>query len=232
MPGPKLPRNQVLITRPAAEAAATAAQVRARGFLPVLAPLLEVLGIALRPPGQFDAVLLTSGNAIAALTGISSPILAVGDATAQRALAAGFTDVKSASGDAADLVALVQRRFAPGASLLLATGRGQGDAVTTALRAAGFRVHRRVVYHARPATRLPGPASAALLGGQVRAALFLSAETARTFVRLLPPELHPTLEGIEALTIGQPAADALTPLPWARVRVSVLPTLDQVLALL
>ena len=44
--------------------------------------------------------------------------------------------------------------------------------------------------------------------------------------------LRPALAEVDACAIGRPAADVLTPLPWRRVRVSLLPTLDQVLALL
>lgn len=225
-------RDQVLVTRPAAEAAATAALLRARGLVPVLAPLLEVEPRRLRPSGRYHAALVTSGNALASLTGLAGPLLAVGDATAQRAREAGFSDVASAGGDAADLLALVRRRCPPGATLLLATGRGQGRALSAALRGAGFRVQRRVAYVARSVRRLPDAAAEAVQGGHLRAALFLSAETARTFARLLPPALHPALASVDALAIGQPAADALAPLPWRQVRVSLAPTLDQVLALL
>ncbi len=73
---------------------------------------------------------------------------------------------------------------------------------------------------------------AALRGGTLRTATFLSAETARAFLRLLPDALRPSLAEVDAAAIGQAAADALSPLPWRRVRVSLRPTLDQVLALL
>lgn len=226
-------RDRILITRPEAEAGSLAARLRASGYVPVLAPLLVVACTKLRAPPGVDAVLVTSGNALAALGGLEQiKLLAVGDATARRARAAGFAEVESAGGDADDLLALATRILPPGASLLLASGQGQGAALAAALRQAGFRVHRRVAYAARPVRRLPEPARASISAGHLRAALFLSADTARTFTRLLPPALAPSLAGVEALAIGQPAADALALLPWARVRVSVEPTLDQVLALL
>jgi len=49
---------------------------------------------------------------------------------------------------------------------------------------------------------------------------------------LLPDKLKPGLAHVDALTIGAPAASVLAPLPWRRVRVSLRPTLDHVLALL
>ncbi len=221
----------MLITRPAAEAAATAARVRALGWEPVVAPMLRVRVATIRAVSA-EAVLVTSGNALAALAPGPRLLLAVGDVTAERARAAGFSQVLSAGGDAADLVRLVQCSVRPGAALLLATGRGQGQALAAQLRGLGYRVVRRVAYAARPVARLPDAARAALEAGALRAALFLSAETAATFVRILPVPLHPALAGVEALCIGQPAAAALAPLPWGRVRVSLAPTLDEMLALL
>ena len=186
----------------------------------------------LRMPHQIDAVLVTSGNALPALAGLAMPVLTVGDATAERARAAGLVDVSSAGGSADDLFSLCETRCRPGARLLLASGQGQGHALAQRLRGAGFRVHRRSVYVARPVSRLPEAACQALARGRLRAALFLSSETARTFVRLLPMAYAPRVAGVEALAISEKTADALAPLPWRRVRVSVGPTLDHVLALL
>ncbi len=180
------------------------------------------------------ATLVTSGNALAALPEAlhGLPLLAVGAATAGRAREAGFEYVLSADGDAAALAALAARSLEPGARLLLAVGAGQGAVLATVLRAGGFRVHRRTAYAARPVAEFPGVAQAALQEGALRAALFLSAETARAFARLLPAPLLPCLARMDALAIGEPAAAALRPLPWRRVRVSASPTLDGILALL
>ena len=230
---PRPDRNEVLITRPQAEADATALRIRAMNLVPIAAPLLHIRMLALRLHPPVEAVLVTSGNALPALHALTDlPLLAVGDATAERARAAGFAGAASAGGDATDLLRAVQTTHAPGSALMLATARRQGGALTAELRAAGFRLHRRVVYAARPVRLLPGAAADSLASGRARAVLFLSAETARIFVRLLPPGLHPALAGVEALAIGRNAADVLTPLPWRRVRVSVGPTLEQVLALL
>ncbi len=222
-----------MITRPEADAQATADRVRALGFTPVLAPLLDVQPVAIGAVAGFDGVIVTSGNALASLAGCAGlPLLAVGDATAQRARDAGFRTVFSAGGDAAALALAAPKHFRVGARLLFATAADEGAPLEHALRQAGFGVERRVAYSVRPATSLPLPARDALLSGRLHAALFLSARTARIFVSVLDPTLPPHLAGVEALAIGQPAADELTPLPWRRVRVSLAPTLDQVLALL
>jgi uroporphyrinogen-III synthase len=224
----------VLITRPEPGASDTARRIAALGLLPILAPCLTIEPLPVRLPPGLQAVLVSSGNAIPALPGAlhGLPLLAVGDATAARAQAAGFRHVESADGDAAALGVLAAERCPEHASLLLATGQGQGGGLAADLRRRGFRVHRRVVYAARPVVRLPGPAREALMAGGLRAALFLSAETARAFIRVLPAALHPAMATVDALAIGQPAALALQQLPWRRVRVSAKPTLDSVLAML
>lgn len=222
-----------MITRPDADARATAEQVRALGFDPVLAPLLQVDPVPIGAVTGFDGVVVTSGNALASLSDCPDlPLLAVGDATAQRARAAGFRSVFSAGGDASALAVAAPRYFAPAARLLFATTENEGLALTETLRAAGFGVDRRVAYAVRPALALPPSARAVLTSGRLHAAMFLSARTARIFSGLLDPSLYTYLGDVDALVIGQPAANELTLLPWRRVRVSLAPTLDQVLALL
>ena len=227
-------RPGVLVTRPEPAAQETAERLRALGFEPVLAPLLHIRPRALRLPRRIDAVLATSGNAIPACPAVlhDRPLLAVGGGTAERARAAGFTQVHSADGDAAALAQLAPTLLPRGAHLLLPSGRGQGGPLAAALRAAGFRVHRRVAYAAGPVAALPEAARVALEAGRVQAVLLMSAETARAFARLLPAALGPTLHHVNAIAIAPHVADAVSHLRWRSLRVSGKPTLDHVLALL
>ncbi len=228
-------RLLVLVTRPEPGATATAARLDLAGFHPVVTPLLRIrpCRMPLPPASGLQAVVAASGNAL----GIPDvyhalPLLAVGEATAARARATGFTDVHSADGDAGDLAALAGRLLSPrNGPVLLAAGRGQGTALARAMRHHGLRVQRRAVYAASGVRRFPPAAEAALHDG-LHAALFFSAESARTFVRLLPRSLKSSLHGTQALAIGPAAADVLGLLPWRSVRVAVRPTQDGVLALL
>jgi uroporphyrinogen-III synthase len=224
-------RFSVLVTR--AESSRISADLEQRGFAPIIAPLLRVRPHHPPLPHAVQAILVTSGNALHAITPWPVPLLAVGDATAARARDAGFTTVHSAGRDGAALVALAATTLRPDAGpVLLLSGAGQGGAVAAGLRQAGFRVIRRVTYTAAPVRRFPPEAASALAAGTLHAAIFLSGETAATFVRLLPPALQPHLRGVVAVAIGKPAADALKPLPWRQVRLARTPTLDDVLALL
>jgi uroporphyrinogen-III synthase len=235
MPGPA---PSVLITRPEPGARETAARVALRGFSPILAPVLRIhtLPARLPPAATLGALLVTSGNAVAPLPRAHHvvPLFAVGDATAERARAAGFATVHSAAGDAAALAALVTREVSTLAGpLLLAAGRGQGNQLAALLRQAGYRVVRRVVYAAEPETNLAAAAAGALAARVVTAALFFSAETARHFVtQVQRAGLAGTLATVDAISIGEAAAVALQALSWRRIRVAARPTQDDMLALL
>ncbi len=225
----------MLVTRSAPAAARTAAALAARGFRPVVAPLLRVRTGLVAVPAGTQAVLVASANALPALRTwpAGGPrLLAVGDATASEARAAGHADVLSASGDAGALVRLACRVCDPaGGPLLLASGAGQGAGLAAALAAAGFDVRRQDAYVAEPVEALPEAAAAAIAAG-LHAALFLSAETARAFGRLLPASLAPRLASSIAVAIGASAGQALHGLPWRRLSVARHPTLDEVLSLL
>lgn len=181
-------------------------------------------------------MLITSGNALPMLPASHRhlPLYAVGRATAERAQAQGFERVQSADGNSEALCELVTRSCRPdGAPLLLASGRHQGNPLAAELRRRGFSVVRRVVYAAEPVPSLPDAARDELSTGTLHAALFFSAETARTWVRLLQDSpLREAVREVDAVAIGQPAAVALGALPWRRVRVAARPDQDAMLALL
>ena len=103
---------EVLVVRPQPGADATAARLRAVGLTPRVVPLFEVRPRpwTAPPADDFDAVLLTSANAIrhggndlTALTAL--PAWCVGEATADAARAAGFTVARTGDSDGATLLA-------------------------------------------------------------------------------------------------------------------------------
>jgi uroporphyrinogen-III synthase len=161
-------------------------------------------------------------------------LLAVGNATARRARARGFMTVHSADGDARALAHLAEQLCAPsGLPLFLASGEGQGHALSAMLENAGFTVLHHAVYAAVPVASLPEPARQALCNGSLRSALFFSAETARVFVRLTNENsLGDQTVSIEAVAIGSETAVALQDLPWRQIRVAPKPNQDEMLALL
>ncbi len=227
----------VLVTRPLPEAEATAARVAALGWTPLLAPALRIQTRAIKlPPGPIQAVLLTSANAVPSLPPSlhGRPLLAVGDATAARARAAGFWRVSSAGRDAAALAALLPMAADPErGALLLVVGEGQGLLLAAAARARGFEVIRRVAYAAHPVGVLPAATMAALRDGLVGAALFFSAMSAQAFGRAVARHrIAATFARVRAVTLSPAVAAALPPLPFADIRVASAPTQDELLACL
>src|SRR5690606_6844315 len=126
--------------------------------------------------GSWAGVLVTSANAVRALAGrgdvselaglIGLPVVAVGQGSAEAARQAGFVDVTSADGDAADLVRRAAARFAGARHpLLYLAGTHRAADVAAALSPHGIKVHTVAVYEARPALHLPGPVRDALEQG-------------------------------------------------------------------
>ncbi|HWA79999.1 MAG TPA: uroporphyrinogen-III synthase [Acetobacteraceae bacterium] len=231
-------RPGVLVTRPEPGASATAAKLAARGFTPILAPLLRIRARPTRlpEPARLQAVLVTSANALPGLPTSYHrvPLHAVGDATAAKARALGFAKVTSAAGDALALASLVRGICRPDdGALLLASGAGQGGPLAASLREAGFSVLRRTLYSANPVAGLPRAARLALMEGRVGTILFFSTETAQTFAHLIVDAgLAASLASITALAIAERAAEVLRRLPFRAVRVALSPNEEALIALL
>src|SRR6516225_7764644 len=107
---------RALVTRPREESDTLAAVLAMRGVATMIEPLMQLhfhTGTALDLAGV-QAILCTSANGARALARVSGErgvsLFAVGDATASRARAEGFTTVESASGNVDDLVRLATAR--------------------------------------------------------------------------------------------------------------------------
>lgn len=120
---------RVLLTREADRCAETARRLIEAGHEAVLLPLMRHVDLGNPvPQGPFDAVALTSAAAAHVLAarpgGIGElatlPAYCVGEATATAAQAAGFGEVRSADGDAADLAETLRREAAVRRLLYLA----------------------------------------------------------------------------------------------------------------
>ena len=118
---------RILVTRPAVDAARTAAALRVRGHEAIVAPLLTIEYFPDAELGDrpWSAILVTSANAARAIAAhrrrdelLRVPVLAVGGQSAQELRAEGFADVISADGDLDDLADLVAARLKPPARLL------------------------------------------------------------------------------------------------------------------
>ena len=173
----------MLVLRPQPGAAETARKIETAGFEPVVAPLFVIRQLAWDAPDprNLEAVLLTSANApreagaqLAAFT--SLPCYAVGDATAEAARIAGFTDLRVGSGDGAATLALMVQDHV--SSALHLCGRDHRPLVHD-----GLTIDRRIVYSSEPAGELPKEAKEGLGRGAV--ALLHSPRAATLFAQLV-----------------------------------------------
>ena len=181
---------RILVTRPAVDAARTAAALRVRGHEAIVAPLLsiEYLPDAALGEGPWSAILVTSANAAHAIAGHKRrdelrriPVLAVGRQSAQELRAEGFADVISADGDVDDLAALVAARLKPSARLLYLAGEERSGDLAGVLRAKNFAVDTVVVYRVAAAATLPAEAATALRG-DLHGVLHYSRRSAEAFL--------------------------------------------------
>jgi uroporphyrinogen-III synthase len=223
---------RALVTRPREEALSLAAALACRGIDAVIEPMMEVhyrTAVAL-DPANVQAVLCTSANGVRALARITRerdrPLLAVGDATASRARAEGFTNVASAGGDITDLVRLAVMRLRPkGGRLLHIAGEVVAGDLSAALRAQGFSSERIVLYDARPVGAFSESAIGALCSGEIDFAVFFSPRTAAIFVELVNGAgLAACCRTITALSISPAADAALATLSWRDRHVAEKPS--------
>jgi uroporphyrinogen-III synthase len=229
---------RALITRPQQEALSLAAALAGRDIDAVIEPMMEVhyRTAAVLDLADVQAVLCTSANGVRALARITrerdSPLLAVGDATASRARAEGFTNVASAGGDITDLVRLAVMRLRPqGGRLLHIAGEVVAGDLSGALRARGFSSERIVLYDVRPVGTFSESAIRALRSGKIDFAVFFSPRTAAIFAELANDSgLAACCRTITAFSISPAADAALTTLSWRDRYVAEKPSQAALLA--
>lgn len=181
---------RLLVTRPLPEAEETARALAAIGHETLVEPLLAIeLDIdAPIPDEAFAGILVTSGNALAALGArpdrarfLGLDLYAVGARTAERSRAMGFARIRSAGGTGADLAALVLRA-APAGRLLYPTARHRSPDLERVLAEAGRSVLPVEVYRSRPVTRLSPALIDAFRGERLDGVVHFSPRTAEAFV--------------------------------------------------
>jgi uroporphyrinogen-III synthase len=216
--------RKVWITRSAPEA--TARRVAALGFHPISAPLLSFHPLAAHieaAPGEVLA--FTSINGVERTAALTTrrdlTVFAVGDATAQSARAAGFSDVHSAGGDVASLAALILDAQ-PQAVIHPAAEETAGDLVGR-LRSASVPARKLAVYETRAARALPPAVETALGAGALAALLVHSPKAARVAGALLR-DARDRLGGTVALGLSAACLAPLEALGFTGMGVAPAPT--------
>jgi uroporphyrinogen-III synthase len=228
---------RVLLTRPQAQSKVLGAVLEGQGIEWLGEPLLRIVPVPWDPgvlAGK-QALLLTSANASRELLRVAAirrdmPIHAVGPGTAAPLLAAGFSDVQSAGGTAADLMAHVRRHVDPGAGRLLhLSGLDITRDLAAGLASGGFAVDRVVAYRAAAVERLSGKVMREISRNRIDAAVFLSARTAAIFCNLvIASGTTDACARMTAVAISRKVGAALHPAGFGQVVAAETPHLDGV----
>ncbi|MDD1521819.1 MULTISPECIES: uroporphyrinogen-III synthase [Bradyrhizobium] len=186
----------ILVTRPHPDNEATADNLRARGHAVLLAPALKLEPVAFQGESgvSYDAVLVTSANAIRTVASqlpdlglLQLPLFALGEHTAAAAREAGFAEVIVAGGDAASLRDKVMQSardkvLKKKSALLYLAGADLSRDLGGELGAEGFRVLTRTTYRMAPVKHLPREVCEGFAAHGIEAVLHYSRRSARAFL--------------------------------------------------
>lgn len=186
----------ILVTRPHPDNEATAENLRARGHVVLLAPVLKFEPIAFRDDTEagYGAIIVTSANAIRAVAPqlrdlglLELPLFAVGEHTAAVAREVGFTEVIVAGGDAAALRDKVMQSardklLKTKSTLLYLAGADLSRDLGGDLGAEGFSVVMQTTYRMAPLKHLPREVCEGFAAHGVEAVLHYSRRSARAFL--------------------------------------------------
>lgn len=223
---------RVLVTRPVEDGEETAARLRDRGHVPVIAPLLEVR-FRHGPDLSFDgvqAVVATSANGIRALMRRTQKrdirLFAVGPQTAAAARAAGFANVQNSQADSIALAdAISGWADRTEGTLLHVAGNEATGKLATRLSQHGFVLRSEVLYDVVPADVLPVAASEALHKRELDAVLLYSPLSAQTFVRCVEAAgLQSACRETISVCISQAAAGRLRTGLFRETRIASRPS--------
>ncbi len=233
---------QVLVTRPAEQAAETAAVLGVLGYEAVLSPVALIVPSGARwPAGTIDFLVATSARAFESLriepeipTAEARrllPLHLVGQKTLAAARTAGFTGPAFVAAELKELVPTVIAHRRSYTRTLYLAGRERKPLLEKLCVDAGFALDVVETYLTAPAARLSDDAIAALDAGTLGAVLHYSRRSTAIFLELLEAEgFDPA--ALRHIAISDDAAIPLREQDLPHVAVAADPDEDSMLALL
>jgi uroporphyrinogen-III synthase len=180
---------RILLTRPIEDSQRTVQELTALGHHVLVAPLFEIVHLKHTLPSEIEALLATSANAIRACkasaiaASLNIPFFCVGDATANAARQAGFTQVISAGADSKALAQIVREKLTEGSALLYLAGRPRRDIAIQDLQDQ-FALETVETYETVASTALPDPIAAAFGRNEIDAVMHFSPRASKVFMDL------------------------------------------------
>lgn len=210
--------TNVWLTRTNPSAQESAVVWRGAGFDPILEPLLEISAV---PHDQIskDAVLIfTSKNAVDYLECQGQRAICVGDATAEKARDAGFSDVISVDGTSEDVTHWVEQNIKASQLICHISGWHVRGSIVEDLSTAGYSAQRVKVYRSSARPIWPRqPFLRVALYSPLAAKVFAGEASSRD------------VSAITAVCISQAAADELSGLALKSLHVAARPREDELI---
>lgn len=228
----------ILVTRPHPDNVATSENLRARGHVVLLAPVLKFEPLAFHDESEtsYSAVIVTSANAIRGVAPqlhelglLELPLFAVGEHTAAAARDAGFAEVVVAGGDAAALRDKVMqstrdKRLKKKSTLLYLAGADLSRDLGGELGAEGFNVVTQTTYRMAPVKLLPRDVCEGFAAHGIEAVLHYSRRSARAFLEAAQDEgVEISALAIPQCCLSETVAGVLREAGAAQVLVAATP---------
>lgn len=228
----------ILVTRPHPDNEATAENLRARGHVVLLAPMLKLEPVAFHDKGEaaYSAIIVTSANAIRAAASqlrdldlLKLPLFAVGAHTAAAAREAGFAEVIVAGGDAVSLRDTVvqsarDKLLKKKTTLLYLAGADLSRDLGGELGAEGFSVVTLTTYRMAPVRHLPRDVCDGFAAHGIAAVLHYSRRSARAFLDAARDEgVEISALAIPQICLSETVAGVLREAGASQVLVAAMP---------
>jgi uroporphyrinogen-III synthase len=203
----------ILITRPKKQALVTAEKIVQLGGKHFILPLLKIKSLSVEIPiTGYDALIISSQNALTALTGqrslFNKPVFVVGEHTATLLQELGFTNIKYV----AENMELLQIKLAVYTYYKFLYLCGQHVRVDLEKEMGAERVQQLVVYEAEAIQELTA-AQIDLIKHEGRTVLFYSARTAQVWQKLCH-QYQLKMAGKKAICISTDVAAKIGALMW------------------
>ncbi|MCI5044514.1 MAG: uroporphyrinogen-III synthase [Aquisalinus sp.] len=230
---------KVLVTRPEPDAAVFADMLQANGMSAVFAPMMQLQfpDVATPDLSNIKFLIFTSANGVRAFTRIIAervwPVFTVGAATARAALAAGFSQIETASGSVQSLARVIAEKADDDACLMHIAGTHIAGDLASLLEARGFQYSRAVLYEAVAVDCIADQTLNCLKEGYIDAATFFSPRTAKIFLSLVSKyDLTEALKNLRIVVVSHAVAAVFLPGFSSQIEVAKEPDQHAVIDIL
>ncbi|MDG1438866.1 MAG: uroporphyrinogen-III synthase [Emcibacteraceae bacterium] len=211
-----------LLTRPILDSTTLGQKLLDQDQDVIIDPLMAVKSLPLKECAfeKYQALVFTSVNGVRSFHEqfgvINKPLFVVGNKTENIAKILGFTDIKSADGDAEKLAEFLKSTLLPNdGPILYLSAKHVSHNLAELLMDYALKVERYIIYDMVPAKTLNQNSISALESQAIDYIPFYSKRSALIFIEIIKNnDLQHCLSSITALCLSARVADALNPTDW------------------